>query len=723
MLNRASPATCELVLLGGGHSHVEVLRRFAMKPAPGVRITLIAREAEAPYSGMLPGHLAGDYAHGECHVDLRPLCRFAGARLIHGEAVGLDLAAQTVRCSDRPAIAFDLLSIDVGGRPLASGIAGAERAIAVKPVDSFLDGLAELARPEVRSIAVIGGGAGSVEVAIALRQKLGPQAPRLRLLTDGDDILPSHSAGVRRRMRRALAAHEVELRLGCRVVAVEPGCALCAGGEAVEADRCILVTPVAPPHWLAEAGLAVDEHGFVAVDEGLRSISHPSVFAAGDAAAFMPRPLPKAGVYAVRQGPVLAENLRRAAEGRELSPYRPQRRVLALLRSGEGRAVASWGPFAAEGGWVWRWKDRIDRRWISRYCDLPAMPAEEGGEMRCGGCAAKIASPVLRRALAGVAPASGADVLIGLAAPDDAAAILPPAGAAVVQSVDQFRPFVDDPHLFARIAANHCLNDIYAMGARPHSALALATVPFGSERAMENDLRALLAGAGATLQEAGVALIGGHSGEGPELAFGLAVTGFAAPDRLWRKSGLRAGEALVLTKPLGTGALFAAEMRGAAPPAAIEAALLAMRQSNGPAAAILSRFGVAGCTDVSGFGFLGHLVEMLEASGLDAALEAASIPALEGARQLLARGMASTLQPANEAAFAPFVLGAPEPLLFDPQTAGGLLAGLPAASAQDCLAALRGAGFQAAIVGALRPMSGERPRVLLDGLTPRAERS
>lgn len=715
------PVRSDLVLIGGGHAHVEVLRQLGMSPAPGVRVTLIAREAEAAYSGMLPGHLAGDYAQSECQIDLRPLCRSVGARLIHAQAVGLDLAEGRVRCEGRPPVAFDYLSIDAGGRSDLDRIAGAERAIPAKPVDLFLARIPELFHEDVASIAVVGGGAGSAEVAIALRQRMGTaRAVRILLVADGEDILPSHAAAVRRRIRRALLAHRVELWLRCRATAIESKRIVCAGGATIGADRTVLVTSVSPPGWLKEAGLAVDERGFVAVDETLRSTSHPQVFAAGDIAAFIPRPLPKSGVYAVRQGPTLAENLRRAVEGRPLASFRPQRRTLALLRSGKGRAVASWGPFAAEGAWVWRWKDTIDSQWIRRYQSVPRMQGQGESEtdMRCGGCAAKIASPILARAIGARPIRERKDVLIGLSAPDDASAIVPPAGVAVIQTVDQFRAFIDDPFLFARIAANHCLNDVYAMGASPQSALALATVPFGSDAAMERDLAALIAGAEASLTEAGAALIGGHSAEGPELAFGLSVTGFAQRDRIWRKGGLRPGDLLILTKPLGTGVLLAAEMRGLAPAACIEAAMRSMLQSNGPAASVLARFDIRGCTDVSGFGLLGHLLEMLNASNLLATLDPARIPAIDGARALLCQGARSTLQPANEAAFGAGVEVAAEPLLFDPQTSGGLLAGIPGDSAAACLAALHDCGFAgASLIGTVRVSGDEARRVDFASLT------
>src|SRR5581483_5351439 len=319
--------------------------------------------------------------------------------------------------------------------------------------------------------------------------------------------------------------------------------------------------------------------GFVQVAPTLQSVSHPDVFAAGDIAAVAAHPRPKAGVFAVRQGRPLADNLRRRLLGRPARPFRPQRAFLTLISTGDKYAVAARGSWALEGAWVWRWKDWIDRRFIRRFTALPAMPAASAARlpagladraeleslaqvaMRCGGCGAKLGSDVLSRVLASLEPGAGDGVVLGLEAPDDAAALAVPPGKLLVQSVDYFRAFVDDPYRFGQIAANHSLGDLFAMGAVPHSALAIATVPYAAEAKLEDQLRDMLAGALVVLRAAGAVLIGGHSGEGAELALGFAVNGLADPAHLLRKSGMRPGDQLILTKPLGTGSLLAADMR------------------------------------------------------------------------------------------------------------------------------------------------------------------
>ena len=728
----------DVVLVGGGHSHVEVLRHFAMSPPPGVRLTLVSRDLLTPYSGMLPGLVAGHYRPEEAHIDLRRLAGFAGARLFRGSAKGLDLERSRVLIAERPPLAFDYLSLDIGSLPCREHIEGAAQwALPVKPVDAFLEGLAGLeARVRRRRaplrLLIVGAGAGGIELALALRRRLGEAAlgegPRITVAGADAEALPGHGPGARRRLRAALARAGVELRCRHRVTALCETRAEIEGAPPLAFDAAILATHASPAPWLADTGLELDAAGFVRVRSTLQSISHERVLAAGDIAGFAERPLAKSGVYAVRAGPVLAENLRRLVRGEQARPFRARRRVLSLVSTGRPHAVASWGRFSLEGEWAWRLKDRIDRRWMRRYQDLPVMaapdasnPAAPGADgadaMRCGGCGAKVASPVLNAALARIEPGARRDVIVGLGAPDDAAILDVPRDALLVQSVDHFRPFLDDPYLFGHITAVHCLGDLYAMGARAHSAQAMVTLGYARAEKQEEELFQLLSGAVEALREAGAVLVGGHTGEGPEPAFGLTVNGYAAPDAVLRKGGARAGDRLVLTKALGTGVVFAAAMRGAAGAATIQNALDSMRRSNRRGAELLAAHGARACTDITGFGLLGHLIEMLNASGTRARLEPACLPVLKGAEELLAQGFESTLQPANAA----FAAGLDEagagrigpPILYDPQTSGGLLAALPANGAEACVHALREAGYECATaIGRVLPGNGE-PRIEL----------
>jgi len=290
-----------------------------------------------------------------------------------------------------------------------------------------------------------------------------------------------------------------------------------------------------------------------------------------------------------------------------------------------------------------------------------------------------------------------------------------PGAPPLLQTVDFFRAMVDDPYLFGRIAAIHALGDIYAMGGTPESALAIATLPPARPPIVEHDLFHMLKGGLDVLEPAGAVLVGGHSAEGAELALGFAVTGRPRPGKLLRKAGLRAGDRLILTKPLGTGVILAAAARGLVASRLVEAAVATMLQSAASAAACLLEYRATACTDVTGFGLLGHLVEMLRASGVEAVLDPEVIPALDGALALLRNGVTSSLHADNTAALTALDAAAQlhqiAPLLIDPQTAGGLLAGVPADRAAACLGELRTLGYRAALIGCVPSLSGSEPRV------------
>jgi len=710
-----TPPVRDLVLLGGGHSHIQVLKAFGMQPLPGLRITVVCREVLTPYSGMLPGHVAGFYDWREAHIDLGRLARFAQARLIEDEVIGLDPAGRTVTLRDHPPLRYDLLSINTGAVPEQPVPFG----VAVKPIGRFLpqwQALCDRVSPGA-VVGIVGGGAGGVELSLAMRRAL-PQAVAVRLFAE--ELLPGSRVRLQARVLQALQRSGVELLDGFRVVDAGPDGVRSADGRTAHVDQLFWVTRVAAPAWPREAGLATDDRGFVLVDRTLRSVSQPDVFAAGDVAALHDQPRAKAGVFAVREGPVLAANLRSVIVGSRLRRFRAQRRFLAIIGTGDGRAIASRGAWTAEGAWVWRWKDWIDRRFMQRFSDLPVMtggapsgrttrrtpalvPPALAHELpdteRCGGCAAKIAADPLRRVLARLPDQSRPEVPVGIG--DDAAVVLVPGGRQLL-TVDGFRSLIDDPYRFGRIVAHHSLNDIFAMGGRPAVALAMATVPLMAEAMMEQELYWLLRGAVEVLNAHGAALVGGHSAEAAELSLALSIAG-EEPGRLLGKAGLRPGDRLVLNKPLGTGVLLAADMRGVAAADQVAAAVRSMETSNAPALAVLERFGVSALTDVTGFGLLGHLGEMLRASAVGAEVDAVAVPALPGARELLGQGIASSIQAANARVLgdydcAPSIPGALRDLLVDPQTSGGLLAGIPGDQADACVAALRAAGYPDACV-------------------------
>lgn len=713
-MQQTIPLTRDLVMIGGGHTHALVLRLWAMAPIPGVRLTLISPEPTAAYSGMLPGHVAGHYPREALQIDLVKLARHAGARLILGRAAGIDRAARRIAVPGRPDVAYDIASIDIGITSDMPGLPGfMDHAVPAKPLDAFADaweGFATLAaRDEVApDVAVIGGGVAGVELALAARHRLGAAA-RVTVI-ERDEALALIGKGARDALRRHMAQAGITLIEHCAADRVEAAAVVLVDGRTVPSTFTLGAAATRPQGWLQGTGLALAD-GFVAVRDTLQTETDPALFAAGDIAHMGFAPRPKAGVYAVRQAPILHQNLAVALTGKgAMRRYRPQRDYLKLISTGGKGAVADkWG-LPLDGGWLWRWKDRIDRRFMDMFQQLPAMAvpalpdpvaagvAEElaSGKPLCGGCGAKVGRAGLVAALSGLPVPVRPDVL---SSPGDDAAILACGDRRQVLTTDHVRAFVEDPWLLTRITAIHALGDVWSMGAQPQAALAQIILPRMSDALQARTLTEIMAAAAEVFRAEGAEIVGGHTSLGSELTVGFTVTGLtdAAPVTI---AGARPGDVLILTKPIGTGVILAAEMVKAAPGAAVAGALASMQQPMGDAAAILGPVAHA-MTDVTGFGLAGHLGAILEASGAAAEIALDAVPFLPGAVQLSSQGHGSTLLPANRASALPMELPVrPEvELLFDPQTAGGLLAAVPEDRADATVAALTAAGVTAAIIG------------------------
>ena len=613
-----------LVLAGGGHTHALLLQMWLMQPRlrpAHTLVTLVSRHSTALYSGTVPALVAGLLERSACGIDLWRLCGLAGVTFVRSEITGLDSQARELHLEGRPPLRFDRLSLDVGAvtaddgaGSATSGTGGA--ALPVKPLEPFL---AWLARPSPGAVVRIrGGGAAAVELALALKAR--GFVPRLLLRGEG---LQLGSAAANRLGEWLLAEAAIGLERG--VAATVAAEVACTGSRA--------------PRWLGVAGLPVDAAtGRVLTDASLQVRDHPGVFAAGDCGLIAAAPRPASGVWAVRAAPVLAANLQRSIEQPEapLRSWRPQRWALQLLgdggwRPGGPRAVAFWGPLAlGPSHWLWRWKAGIDRRFLERFANQASMaPAA----MACRGCAAKLSAGPLEGALArleGAAvcqvPAQGpaADSVaapppVVAPTPEDAAVVATAAdGALLLQSVDGFPALVADPWLNARLTTLHACSDLWASGASVESVQALVTLPEAEPALQEELLLQTLSGVRSVLDPLGARLIGGHTLEGRDgagLALGLTVNGRAAPGRHWPKGPLHPGDDLLLCGPLGSGVLFAAAMAGAARPEWIDAALERMQRSQAPLVELLAAYGCRACTDITGFGLLGHLGEMLGAGG------------------------------------------------------------------------------------------------------------
>ncbi|MEM7062992.1 MAG: selenide, water dikinase SelD [Cyanobacteria bacterium P01_B01_bin.77] len=741
----------DVFFVGGGHTHAIVLRKIGMTGLPaGVRLTLITNLVDTPYSGMLPCHISGVYDFDQSHIDLRPLTRFANCRLIMDEVVQIDADQNVIYCRHHPPMAYNVLSIDIGSTPEAVSVPGAkDYTIPAKPVPTLLRAwhryLQELKErqqpPETVSeaapapkeeeleatIGIVGGGVGGVELALNMQvrlQQLVGQRAQVNVFHRGARLATGRSRATQRQLAKIFRDRKIHTHLCESVCKVEPIAGNqvqvhCESGLKVACDRVFWVTNASAAPWLAHTGLSVDKTGFVLVGDTLQTLSHPNVFAVGDVATMVNHPRPKAGVFAVRQGPPLYKNLQRYLAGQSLKPFKPQRQFLNIIDLGIGGAIASRGRWSAKSGWFRRWKHWIDGNFMALFDQFPTMdetaqpPSDQKKIYRtshhCAGCGSKVSSPVLSQALT----RARADfpemnhwpnpVHVGLESPDDAAIVAIPTGKLAVQTVDQFRALVDDPYIFAQICVNHCLSDLYAMGATPQTVLALVTLPYGTNATQTETLYQLMAGTYQALAPSQTWLVGGHTTEGPELALGFACNGWISAKEMLTKQNLQPGLSLILTKPLGTGVLFATDMQRAAKGRWIEAAITSMVQSNHRAAQCLRDHGMVACTDVTGFGLLGHLNEML-GSGLAVDLNLEALPVLPGVHACFKAGYLSSLHGRNQEIEQQIEQQIKRqgqnsqphrnyPLLFDPQTSGGLLAAVPHEQVARCLAALQHQGY------------------------------
>ncbi len=401
MQQHLQPRNKNLVLIGGGHSHSIVLRMFGMKPLPGVRLSLITTATDTPYSGMLPGHIAGFYSHDECHIDLRLLANFAQAQLYIDRVVGLEITNNKVICANRQAIDFDVISIEIGSTPATISVSGAAKyAIPAKPVSLLLEHWYQLVEKISKNpqqgikIAIVGGGAGGVELALSMQAHLNPifhQNPQpkpnieieIHLFQRDRELMPNYHQSVRHQMQQFLTRQGIKLHLGETVCQIEQKNLTsnpylqgergieeilevkCQSGLIVECNKIFWVTQASAPEWIKTSGLGTDEQGFILVQDTLQSLTHPQIFAAGDIATMVNYSLPKAGVFAVRQGKPLFENLQRFLLGKSLKPYKPQKQYLSLIGTGDGRAIATRGRLTLPPHQLlWRWKNWIDRRFM-----------------------------------------------------------------------------------------------------------------------------------------------------------------------------------------------------------------------------------------------------------------------------------------------------------------------------------------------------------------------
>lgn len=695
-----------VVLLGIGHTNAHIVRMWRMNPIPDADLTCISDRSIATYSGMLPAVLAGQIPAEQMQIDLVRLCLSVGARLVVGNATGLDHARCEVLFDDRPPIPYHVLSIGIGSVPTTVGVEISDKKstdsalLTIKPMQTFISRLTARLKELSESgkqiqVAVVGSGVAGVEILFCIRPFLaqhGVECPQIKMVSSSTCILPDVETATRSRVENEIRRRGQSVSLNKAVVKVGSESITLEDGSEIEANLVIWATGASAPPAIDGFDLSLDESGFIETDNQLKVIDKTQgtdrrpVFAVGDTGTIVGEHLPKAGVYAVRQGPILWENIKRTLNGRDLRSYAPQRSFLRLINLGDGRAIGQWKRWSFSGRWAYWLKDQIDSKFMEKFEPVSMMDATE--PMQCRGCGCKLGADVLEAAIAGFDDQT--EVIN-----DDAAEVGVETGNPLLASTDFFTSPFDDAYLAGRVAAIHSASDLVATGASVTEALANVVVPEGDSSTQQRMLHDFLAGASREFKGMGAKIVGGHTIVGPRMEAGFTVIGSRITESTLRKSGLRDGDGLFLTKPLGVGVLLAAYMRSECKAHDFEELMGLMLESQSEFAQVALDAGIVAATDITGFGLAGHLLEMLEASDVAATIQLGEVPAMEAAKFWVASGIESSLVGDNlrlssKVRATDEVKSLPEyRLLFDPQTCGGILFGVSEQCEADFLERVR----------------------------------
>ena len=485
-----------LVLVGGGHAHVEVLRRLAMQPPPRARISLVSPGASTYYSGMLPGFIAGEYTRDEIMIDLEPLARKANAKFYRTGVASIDPVKKRLELQGMGGLAYDIVSFDIGStaKPLAGLAESDERVLATRPFPRLLARLPLWdkrvhASERPLEIAVVGAGAAGFELALALSHRYGggPWAGSKVLVTLYDGACQLNA-----RRLAILAKAGVGVKRGLRVRGVEVGTGTALslefeGSESPHATELCLFATGADPIPVFRGTPLASENGYLLVNEFLEAPGFPDVFGAGDCIDFSGRRLDKAGVFAVREAPILARNLIAALAGKPRKSYRPQRVYLRLLNRADKHAVLQYGRLELQGRFHWKFKDYLDRSFMRKYQAVPLAPLAEPD---CGGCGSKLAGDALQEALGSLGATEGVR--------RDDVAVCELGGQTLALAIDHFKDFGVNPFELGRISAIHALGDFFAKGLVPSLALANVVLERAAPQLARTELELLMAG-GSTL--------------------------------------------------------------------------------------------------------------------------------------------------------------------------------------------------------------------------------
>lgn len=673
-------------MIGGGHSHIQVLKTLSNQVEKPFEVILITNVIETPYSGMLPGQLAGWYKQSETHFNLLKICAHSQTTIIQSTVTGIDPKRKVILLDGRPPLDYDFCSINVGVRPWQPR--GCEKnpfVTAVKPISEIISRWKSIDDSLPKRVLVVGAGAAGFEISNIIHTRT--PATDVSLIDSGPQVLSTFGSSTQMKAESILRRNSITVLVNHKLLEVQGQKAIFENQPEMLFDRMILSTGALAPSWLKETCLALSQDGFLAVNEKLQT-SDPFIFAAGDCIHFSPNPLPKSGVFAVRQGPILTQNLLALANGSLLQNYKPQKRSLALLVSAEKTALLSYGQISFESTAAWTLKDLIDRRFMRMFGGMePPMQVLPGDPANtCGGCGGKVDSEIVQSTVQNLR----LDAKIQKLLPEKIDDVGEFQNLAV--SIDGFRSFTQDLFLFGQIATLHALNDIWASGSIPKAVTVQVNLPEMPSVRRARHLKEIMEGIFEVLKKWNIQLLNAHTSESSE--YSLSLTSLGQIKNRWRKSPLGRNLSLILTKPVGSGVYLQALMKGQLTQRGWNELKAHLEQDHGDWA-MTTTVPIQNATDISGFGLWGHLQEMLGDQLEMKDLKIDRVPELSEFNHYLSLGNQPHLLTANRRNL--FADNTPlSDSGFDPQTNGPLLLAVERIQADQLLQELQACGFSKA---------------------------
>ena len=684
----------DLILVGGGHSHLMLMMNYAKKPIHGIRITLISNELDTPYSGMIPGYIEGIYSWRQTHIDLFKLSMKLNIRFIHSEVVNISGENKEIYLKNRPSISYDFLSINCGIKSNYTNIKGAKKfSLFVKPISKLSSNFLNKMK-EIKTIAFIGGGAAAVELALALRNRYKNDNHPLKIIivTGYNGLLKTFPKKSQIQTRKALNIAQIEIIDKERVIEIQKSCFVTSTNKIFNVDKCILATDAMAPEWLKKSDINLNEKGFIIVNSSFQT-NYNFIFASGDIAEFDKMNLPKAGVYAVRSGKPLAKSIRNYITNKPKYLFNHKNNYLALIGLSNGNAIATKYGFSNLSKFNFIIKKIIDKNFVRKFNQYEKIPLAlkfkriiasftnkfgfkidikefEEIQMQCRGCAAKVSFSALEKSLPKKLIISS----------DDASPI--PSYPNLFQTIDMINAIITDPFLLGKIAANHSLSDIYAVRSKPISAQMILQLPLSSPQINSRDLNQVLLGAQSVFNLNHCLLNGGHTmiGNDQDPIIGFSITGEnKIIKNKYNHNKINEGDLLILTGKLGSGLIFAGINNNFIDSHYQIDVIEQMTEGNEKIGMLSNNLEVLAMTDITGFGLANHLLNLIKRdkniNGLT--INTNNIPFYKGVPLALKKGVRSSLYNANyDAAYKNVIYERDNKLIdeiiYDPQTVGGL---------------------------------------------------